>query len=323
MSKVLVTGASGFLGRYLIEELLAMTEHEIIGVYHSNLPERQSNHRLTYVKCNLYDTYSIADLISEVSLVIHAAAIVSFDQRQEAEMYRFNVESTNNIVNACLEHNIDKLVHISSISALGRHDGHTIDATHLSGPDITYSPYGKSKKYSELEVWRGIQEGLTASIINPSLIMGSGDWSKGSPKMIQTVAKGMKYYPTGTTGFVYAKDVARLARLVLSPGICDHQGILCSAENNSYLEIMTLVARSLGVTPPTRPIQDWQIKVIGIINSISHLLRLTSKQIITKESLNTASQSLSYDGTNALQVEGFEYTPMTQAIDEICQEYLL
>ena len=81
---------------------------------------------------------------------------------------------------------IKKLVHISSISALGRHSGHTIDTSHLSGPDVTYSPYGRSKKDSELEVWRGMQEGLTASILNPSLIMGSGDWSQGSPKMIET-----------------------------------------------------------------------------------------------------------------------------------------
>jgi len=323
MTKVLVTGASGFLGRYIIDDLLKATDHTIIGIYHHTVPERQADHRLTYVKCNLYDAYSVSDRVATVDYVIHAAAIVSFNKGDEAEMQRFNVESTSNIVNACLEHDITKLVHISSISALGRHNGHTIDATHLSGPDVTYSPYGKSKKQSELEVWRGIQEGLTTTILNPSLIMGAGDWTKGSPKMIQTVAKGIKYYPTGATGFVYAKDVAHLARAVLTPGVSDSKGLLCSAENATYQEVMTTVAQSLGVNPPQQPIKDWHISVVGIGNIFARLLRLKSKQIITKESLLTAAQSLRYDGTEALEVNGFEYTPMAIAIDEICQEYLL
>lgn len=323
MTKVLVTGASGFLGRYLVEDLLKWTNHQIIGIYHRNTPERQTNQRVTYVKCNLYDAFSVSELIAEVDYVIHAAAIVSFDKRQEAEMQRFNLESTTNIVNACLEHSTIKLVHISSISALGRHNGHTRDASHLSGPDINYSPYGKSKKNSELEVWRGIQEGLTATILNPSLIMGSGNWNHGSPKMIQTVAQGISYYPTGSTGFVYAKDVACLARLVMTLGISDNTGLLCSAENSTYLEVMTNVAQSLGVNPPTKPIKDWQINALGIVNKITRIFRFGSKQIITKESLITASKDLSYDGTDALKINGFEYTRMTDAIDEICQQYLL
>jgi len=323
MSKVLITGASGFLGRYLIEEILKWTDHDIVGIYNQTSPQKQNDRRLSYVQCNLYDAFSVSDLIAEVDFVIHAAAIVSFDKRQHKEMQRFNVSSTSNIVNSCLEHHTQKLVHISSISALGRHSGHTIDTSHVSGPDVTYSPYGKSKKDSELEVWRGMQEGLTATILNPSLIMGSGDWSQGSPKMIETVAKGINYYPTGSTGFVYAKDVARLARKVMTLGVMDNQGLLCSAENHTYQEVMGTVAQSLGVNAPSQPIKRWHINSVGFINKLISIFPFSSKQIITKGSLLTAAQSLSYDGSKAIQVDGFEYTPISIAIDEICQEYLL
>ncbi len=318
---LLITGGSGFLGRYIVQEFLDNSDVNIIGLYNSTEPDLD-HPRLTWKHCNLLDYLSTEDVVKLADYVIHAAAIVSFDPNQQSEMLEFNVTSTTHIVNACLTSEVKKLIHVSSISALGAEKHGEITEIIKDNPPEYFSPYGLSKYKSELEVWRGVAEGLQACIINPSLIIGAGDWSKGSPNMITTVAEGMKYHPTGSTGFVYAKDVARMINILLWNQDVSER-FLCSCANMSYQSVMNLVAEELGVSKPTQPITDFHIKAIAIWNWIRKPFRRKSTAIITKDSLITANTPLTYSNQKTLDRLQFQYTPIDMSIREICKEYPL
>ena len=323
MKTVVVTGASGFLGRYIIQALIRDTDHQVIGIYNNTKPTEEHSHRVSYTQCNLYDVMSLELIIASAQYVVHAAAIVSFHPIMEVEMKRFNRESTANIVNLCLENNIQKLIHISSISALGGIENQTMNEAFDNKSGVSHSAYGLSKKESELEVWRGVQEGLNATILNPSLIIGSGDWTKGSPNMIRSVAKGLKYYPTGSTGFVYAGDVAKLVTLTLDDNNSNGQRYLCSASSLPYLTVIQEVAKCLGKDAPVKPIQQWHINLVGIAMKIKSVFSRSNTAIITKASLVTPSKHYAYDGSKCTTIPGFTYTNISSAVDKICQEYMV
>lgn len=317
---ILITGASGFLGRYLVKEFLSNSDYLVIGLYHSNKPSL-THARLTWKQCDLTDIIAIEEYVKSSDYVIHAAAIVSFDPSDNNKMIQFNVTSTKYVVNACIRQDIKKLIHISSISALGSSQISEIDESIKDNPPENYSPYGISKYKSELEIWRGIAEGMNACIINPSLIIGTGDWTKGSPKMISTVANGMQYYPTGSTGFVYAKDVAAMTNMLLHSEHSSER-MLCSAENRTYQYVMNLVADQLKVQQPIKPITTMHIKLIGIVNFIKKWLLFSKDNILTSNSLKTANTSLRYNNKKSIEMLQFDYTPISTSVAEICDEYL-
>ena len=138
-------------------------------------------------------------------------------------MYRINVKGTENVVNVALQARVKKLVHISSVAALGRSKANPIvneETTWIDGPDNSW--YSVSKHMAELEVWRGVEEGLPAVIVNPGMIMGkplNGNWETGTPRMVKMLAGGMRFYTKGNTGFVSAVDVAKAVVLLLESGL--------------------------------------------------------------------------------------------------------
>ncbi len=167
--------------------------------------------KIEWVDADLLDVYSIEESLKDVSQVYHCAAMVSFNKKDQQRMTENYVQGKANLINACIHMGIKKLVHVSSIAALGRAEKgeKTTEKTPWKDSDKD-SPYSISKYQSELEVWRGIAEGLNAVIINPSVILGPGDWSKGSPSFFPLIAKGMKFYSQGINGYVGVKDVCRV-----------------------------------------------------------------------------------------------------------------
>ena len=121
------------------------------------------------------------EILQSVSNVYHCAAIVSYNPKDKRKILKINVEGTANIVNACLGAKIEKLVYVSSVAALGRiRDEEMITEKMNWSEETSNSTYGKSKYFAEMEVWRGIAEGLKAVIVNPSLIIGGENWEHSS-----------------------------------------------------------------------------------------------------------------------------------------------
>ncbi|MGH2566079.1 MAG: NAD-dependent epimerase/dehydratase family protein, partial [Ginsengibacter sp.] len=190
---ILVTGAAGLVGNELAKQLLA-AGYKVTAIYNST-SVNISHVNLIIKQCDILDTSSLEEIMQDVTHVYHCAAVVSFEPKEESRLLKLNVEGTANVVDACINADVQKLIHVSSVSALGRtRNGATITEQMNWTEETSNSVYGKSKYLGELEVWRGIGEGLQAVVVNPSIILGGDGWDNGSSALFKSVYNEFKYY---------------------------------------------------------------------------------------------------------------------------------
>ncbi|MBL0145220.1 MAG: NAD-dependent epimerase/dehydratase family protein [Chitinophagaceae bacterium] len=229
---ILVTGGSGLVGKELITQLLAKGK-QVKAIYNKTpLPNFNSNN-VQQIQCNILDVIGLEELMNGVEQVYHCAAIVSFNPKRKQQMFKINIEGTANVVNAALEAGVKKMVFVSSVAALGRiREDKPIDETMNWTEETSNSAYGQSKYLAEMEVWRGVSEGLNAVMVNPTIILGNGNWEDGSSKIFKSAYNEFPWYTAGTTGFVDVKDVAS-AMIQLMESDVTAQRFILSAENKT------------------------------------------------------------------------------------------
>ncbi|MCG8330406.1 MAG: NAD-dependent epimerase/dehydratase family protein [Chitinophagales bacterium] len=321
---VLVTGATGFLGAYLIQHLLAVGYTNIRGLHRPNSPMelvKAFEKRVEWFSGDVMDIFTLEEALKDVKLVFHCAAIVSFTPSDREEMMQVNVEGTANIVNLSLDMGIDKLVFVSSIAAIGRTKEHTtLDENSKWERSSFNTNYAISKFKAEQEVWRGIAEGLNAAIVNPGIILGSSKWNAGTARFFELMWKGYSFYPAGTTSLVDVRDVAAFMTLLMESDISAERFILHS-EHFSYHKLLSTISKYLNKKPPT-------IKVSPILKAIAWRLawlqsKLSGKPpLLTKETANNSSRVFYYNNQKSVEALNFEYIPIENTIKETASQFL-
>lgn len=322
--QILVTGGTGFLGSYLLRYLVKKGYRNIRalkrGSSSMSLVEDVKN-KIEWVDGDLLETVSLEEAMKDVQQVYHCGAMVSFDPKAARQVMRVNVEGTANVVNLALDFEVEKLVHISSIAALGRtKDAQNVsEATHFQ-KDKTNSNYSISKYLSEQEVWRGIAEGLPAAILNPSVIMGSGFWNNGTAQMFQQVWDGLSYYPVGSTGFVDVRDVAKMSILLMESDILNER-IIANAKNLSYQQLFTKIAQQFNKKPPSIRASS---ALSGLVWRMDWLKsKLTgSKHVITKETADLVSGTFFFNNAKSLQHFAYEYLPVENTLEYTGKQFV-
>ena len=314
---ILVTGSAGLLGNALIEMLLKKGE-KVRAIYNSTPLVVSAVTNFETFQCDILDVYALGDAMQNVTEVYHCAGLVSFNPKDEKKLYSINVEGTANVVNAALNTGVRKLVHVSSVAALGRiRPGEMIDETMMWTEETSNSKYGHSKYLGEIEVWRGVAEGLNAVVINPSIILGSGNWNVGSTKIFKSVYDEFPWYTEGKTGFVDVKDVASAMMQLMRSDISTEKFII-SAENISYKEMFTTMAQAFGKKAPSKKVTPLIAALTWRLESIKSRFTGTAP-LLTRETVNTALTKVEYDNRKLLNLlPGFKYTPMLQSVKEIC-----
>lgn len=315
--KVLVTGGTGFVGSYLIRYLLQQN-YQVKALRRTTSPMdlvAAVQDQVEWVEGDILDVPFLDKAMKGVQQVYHVAALISFDPREAKKMLQVNAEGTANIVNMCLEHEVEKLVHISSIAALGRklNQPH-INETAQWENSKENSNYAISKFKAEAEVWRGIQEGLNAAIVNPAVILGAGYWDSGSCKVFDRVWRGLKYYPSGSTGFVDVRDVAKAAIAVMESDIVAERYIL-NAQNITHQDFLTQMATGLGKPKPNKPAPVWLIQVMAQAEWWrSKFFRSTP--LLTAETIRTMQSVYYYDNQKIKEQLNYRFIPLQQTISE-------
>ena len=322
--KTLVTGAAGLLGVYLIRELLKRNE-PILAIYRTKIPTQLTQEELdkiTWIKGDILDVLFLEEVMQECNKVYHCAGLVSFSPRRVRDLYKINVDGTANVVNACLAAGITKLIHVSSVASLGRkRDGQTVTEDVKWDESANPSVYGKTKYLGELEVWRGVAEGLEAAIVNPVIILGNGDWDTGSAATFKNAYNEFPWYTEGTSGFVDACDVAKAMVLMMDSPISGERFIL-SAENWGYKDLFTAMAEGFGKKPPTRKVTPWLAALVWRLESIKGWLS-GHDPLLTKETAETAQQKVKFSNLKLLNaLPNFSFKPLNQTIKESCDFYL-
>lgn len=319
----LVTGASGFIGRHLVR-YLSGKGYTIRALYNSTPPDAAlaTLKGVEWVKADLLDVYDVEAAMQGITEVYHCAAIVSFNPADKARILHFNKESTANIVNESLEQGIRKLVYVSSVAALGRSKVEKpINEEEEWEEGKFNSVYAESKHEAELEVWRGMGEGLCAAIINPGIILGEGDWDKGSAKLITLAHKEFPFYTQGINAWVDVADVVRIMHLIMTSDI-EAERFVVSAGNFAYRDIFTMMAKALNKKPPHIKANNFMTGLIWRWNLLKHLV--TGQEVtITRETAATAQRKTFYDNGKLLRfLPHFTYTPMPDTIKRMASAYL-
>lgn len=321
---VLVTGGTGFIGAYIIKELIEKGYH-VRAIRRSNkIPFFISPdilEKVEWVNGDVLDVISLNEAMQSVDFVIHSAASVSFLRKERAQMYNTNVDGTANVVNLGLEHGIKKLVHISSISALGRTTtGEHVNEEKKWVTSKLNSHYGISKNKAEMEVWRAMGEGLDAVIINPSTVLGFGNWHDSSCAIFKNVYKGFKWYTRGINGFVAVEDVAKIAVLLMESNIAEQRFII-SNENWEFKKLFDLIADGFGKSHPSWEATPLLSSVAWRFEKLKSVL-LNAKPLITKETARIALSKTYWQNDKILKaLPGFSFTPLDQCITNACKNY--
>jgi nucleoside-diphosphate-sugar epimerase len=322
--KTLVTGAAGLLGVYLIRELLKINE-PVIAIYRTKIPpllSPQEQAQVTWIKGDILDVLFLEEVMQDCDKVYHCAGLVSFSSKRIKDLFKINVDGTANVVNACLVAGVKKLIHVSSVASLGRkRNGQTVTENVKWDDSANPSVYGKTKYLGELEVWRGIAEGLDAAIVNPVIILGKGDWDNGSAATFKNAYNEFPWYTEGSSGFVDGEDVAKAMVMLMDSEITAERFIL-SAENWTYRGLFTAMAKGFGKKPPSRKVTPWLAALVWRLEAIKGWVT-GQDPLLTKETAETAQQTVEFDNTKILKaLPGFSFKPLQQTIEDSCSYYL-
>lgn len=320
---VLVTGATGFLGRWVVEELLSAG-------WAVRVLARRADHptltpwrgRVEVFTGDVLDLPSLQDSLDGAASAVHAAAVVSFARSKKREMNRANVEGTANVVNAALEtEGFQRLVFVSSVAALGRSgNGETIDESQKWQDSPLNSDYGNSKRMAEREVFRGVAEGLSAQIANPCLILGPGDWNQGPPRMFRTVDRGLKHYPVGANSLVGVWDVARALRLLLEVEDPTCRRHVIAAETLTYFDLFSRIARALGRPAPSRRVPYWLAALAG--RTMEALPSVFGEEPpLTRQSARTTASRFDYSSAFFRERFSFNFASIDEVIARTAEAY--
>ncbi len=321
---ILVTGGTGFLGSYLLQHLVEKGL-AVRAIRRSNKPipwiPAAILDKVEWVEADVLDVVALQDAMEGVDTVIHSAAVVSFMKKDRKEMYKVNVEGTANVVNMALEKDVKRFVHISSVAALGRTagGGHVNEEKKWEESKIN-THYAISKYKSELQVWRGIGEGLDAVILNPGTILGYGDWHSSSCAIFRNVYEEFKWYTSGINGFVDVNDVARATIALMESGISEQRYIV-NGDTWSFKQLQDTIADAFGKKRPHKATTPFLMALAWRMEKIKSIFS-GKRPLLTKESARVAQSKTWFENDKIRRdIPGFSFTPLEETIKNACEKY--
>src|SRR5450432_105100 len=322
---IFVTGGSGFIGSYILQELIlqgkpvrAMRRKRSFPFY---LPQDISE-KISWVDGDILDVGGLKENLEGCDQIIHAEGLVSFVPSDKKKLFKINIEGTANMVNAAIEAGITDFVHVSSVGALGWGDGPELINEEKKWPGNTgQSNYSISKYYGEMEVWRGMGEGLRTLIVNPVILLGYGDWNESSSGLFKTAYQEFPWYMSGVNGFVDVQDTALAIVALMDSGIRNERFII-SAENRGYREIFNWMADGFGKKPPSKKAGPLLSGLAWRMEKIKSAFK-GHKPLITHESVIIAARHNAYDNHKLLNaLPSFRFRPLENSIPASCRLYL-
>ena len=253
--------------------------------------------------------------------LVHCAAIVSFSSSDIEDLKKVNIEGTANLMNVALSLGIKKVGYVSSVASLGRNTTDKIvDEQSFFIATKNESNYSLSKYFSEQEVWRASAEGLDVVIINPSIILGPGDWDKGSSQIFQKIYNGLKFYTSGSSGYVDVIDVAESLLQLLFSDVKNERFII-NAANLKYRDCFDRIAEALGKPKAKIRVTPFLKEIAWRIESVKSFLT-GKKPLLTKETANSSMNSNSYSADKIKHALNFRFTDIEVTIDKYAKWFI-
>jgi dihydroflavonol-4-reductase len=277
--------------------------------------------KITWRNADILDPISLHDALHDVTHVIHAAAMVSFNPRERKTIYNVNVSGTRNIVNACLSIGINRLLHVSSVAALGRQkDQSLIDENNKWIDSPLNSTYAESKYLAELEVFRAQEEGMSTIIVNPSVILAPANWNKSSAKLFKYVHEEKMFYIDGSLNYVDVRDAANIVVKLLHTSHESNRYIL-NAGAITFKDFFDNVAGKLNAKSPSIKIGKTFLKTLATLETIRSALT-NSNPLITRETARLSGTNFYYDNKKIRKTLDFEFELIDKTLQWCCEHYI-
>ena len=329
---ILVTGGTGLVGSHLLFELsksqqkiraLYRTKKTIEKVktifsYYTDAIDDQFD-RIEWMEADLNDLPKLTDAFEGVKQVYHCAALISFDPNDYYKLRETNISGTANIVNLSVINAIEKLCYVSSVATIG-YDPVKITEETTWDSEATKSVYAITKYEAEMEVWRGIQEGVPSVIVNPGVILGPGFFKSGSGGLFKRVHKGLRYATHGVAGYVGVVDVIK-SMVLLMNSECTNERYIIVSENLSFLDFTTLIANEFKLASPKKIARKWMLAFAWRLDWLKH--KLTGKRRRLTRNLSKTLRTKSYYSSDKFletQTE-FKFSPISTVVSEVCHVF--
>lgn len=276
--------------------------------------------RVRWVEADLLDLAALKEAFENVTRVYHCAALISFDSSDYQRMRKVNITGTTNIVNLCIDLQVEKLCFVSSVAAIENKADHEVmdESDNWSGT-AEKSGYAITKYGAEMEVWRASQEGVPVVIVNPGIILGSGQWDKGSGTLFRRVDKGLPFYTTGVTGYVDVLDVVMIMVSLMNSDIRDERYVVVS-ENLSYQQVLNRIAVALKRRPPRIRITRWLSELIWRFEFLKSKITL-SPPLLTKHTARSSISVHPYSSEKVIEALNYQFIPVATCIDRVAENY--
>jgi nucleoside-diphosphate-sugar epimerase len=324
----LVTGATGILGSHVVLWLMQQGKPVIAGRQKSSDTEKvkklfsyyNSAHlfeKIVWKEIDVRDLFSIEEALEGVQNVYHCAGFVSFNSRDKDKLFAINEGGTFNVVNACLQKKIPALCHASSIAAINNTDyTATLNENVFWKRNGRESGYALSKYNAEREVWRGIEEGLNAVIVNPGVILSPGFWNQSSSRLFKKCHEGNSFYTNGMAGYISARDTAAIMIELTEKRHFANRYILVES-NYSFRDILDMISSSLGKSKPSIHAGKFLLHAGRMFDFLRS--RITGKeQILTGAIIDSAFNKQLYSNQKIKDTLGWQFTPVVSEIKAIC-----
>lgn len=330
----LVTGATGIVGSHVVLELLLNNQpvtacrqknsnvarlKQLFAFYtrdHEALFQK-----IKWVEMDIRDIFSIEETLEGIHNVYHCAGFVSFQKKDRKKMMEINEQGTANVVNACLGKPGIALCHVSSITTINNSD-YTLplDESVFWKTSGRENDYAISKYNAEREVWRGIEEGLDAVIVNPGVILSPGFWGQSSSKLFDACYKGNRFYTDGTSAYIAAADVARTMTGLMNKRLFANRYILI--ENNySFRDILGFIHTQFKKPVPSIKVSPLLLRLAAVVNGTWSFFSGKEARI-TKSLMNAAFNKQLFSNKKITGTLQIEFIPVKEAISGICRQYL-
>ena len=329
---ILVTGGTGLVGCHLLYSLV--NENKKVRALHRKNSKTDSVRKvfsyyskdykklfdkIEWIEGDINDITSLDVAFQNISEIYHCAAFISFSNQDFNAMKKINVEGTANMVNTAIDKKVDKFCYVSTIAAIGERKNLLIDEE--CEWKENNNPYSKTKHDAELEVWRGISEGLNAVIVNPGVIIGSGYWKRGSGAFITQISRGMNYFPPGKTGFICVKDVVKIMRELMDKNIFSERFLLV-AENWTQKDFIYSVCNYLNLKSPLKKASK-SIMILGLILDAARSFFLNKRRRLSSAIIKSSHSKNEYSNKKISSVLNYKFKMVEKSIKVTCENFKL
>lgn len=318
-----ITGSSGLLGSSLVSDCLARSVpfRALMRGRRRSVVTKLGVNDSSIHEVDILDMPGLLEAFDGASVVVHCAARVSFAPGDRGKIYSVNVEGTRNVVNACLQQRVPRLIHISSVAAFGRQkSARSIDERTQWTNDIEQTHYGKSKHLAELEVYRGMEEGLHVAMINPSVILAAGDGMRSSARFFGYAWRERFLYTDFPVSYVDARDVTEMIFRVMNSG-GNGEKYIANAGQVTVGSLLKSIAQRINKRPPRFRVTNGMLNVVVFAEYLRHLLT-GAKPALTRQSLMLLKESVMYDNSKAIKELGMKFRSLDETLDWSCAEFL-